>query len=367
MHFLRRLPAHIARVILAVVIASLTTGTGLALGTSAAFADDIDAISGGPSDGATEDGRTRFSYQMEPGQTIDDYYMVKNTGTTAQVLTVFGTDAYNADDGGYALLDTADAPADAGSWITFDGNARKLEVPLGPGESRVVSFTVSVPDNAGPGDHPAGIVISVASGSGQVLVDKRFATRLYVRVPGELQPILTVSSISGEYSPQWNPFTGSTTITATFKNAGNVALGAKAIVGVNTYFGIPVGAPANEDVAELLPGSTRTVSFTVEGIGQLGYLNAYVKAQPTVDDAALNPGVLTPTSRDTVVWAIPWWLVIVIAIALLVWVFLRIRRVRDERAAVAWIAYTEEQARIKAGEARVLEAAGAVGETDRPQ
>ncbi|MCA0216157.1 MAG: hypothetical protein LCH43_02250 [Actinobacteria bacterium] len=367
MHFLRSLPAAAARLILVLIVAVLTTGTGLAFGGTAASADDIDAISGGPSDGVIEDGRTRFSYQMEPGQVIDDYYMIKNTGTTAQVLTVFGTDAYNADDGGYALLDTADAPVDAGSWITFEGNVRKLQIPLGPGESRTVSFTVTVPDNAGPGDHPAGIVISVASGSGQVLVDKRFATRLYVRVPGELQPLLTVTSISGAYNPQWNPFTGTTTITATFKNAGNVALGADAIVGVNTFFGIPVGSPGTDEVTELLPGSTRTVSFTVEGIGQLGYLDAYVKAQPTVDDAALNPGVLTPTSRDTVVWAIPWWLVIVIAIALLVWVFLRIRRVRDERAAVAWIAYTEEQARLKAGEAPVLEAAGAVGETDRPQ
>ena len=362
MHFLRRLRAFAARLILVLIVAVLTAGTGLAVGAAAATADDIDAISGGPSDGEIEDGRTRFSYQMEAGQVIDDYYMIKNTGTTSQVLTVFGTDAYNADDGGYALLDTADAPVDAGSWITFEGNVRKLEIGLGPGESRIVSFTVTVPDNAGPGDHPAGIVISVASGSGQVLVDKRFATRLYVRVPGELQPLLTVTSITGAYNPQWNPFTGTTTVTATYKNAGNVALAADAIVGVNTFFGIPVGAPTTEEVTELLPGSTRTVSYTVEGIGQLGYLDAYVKAQPTVDDAALNPGVLTATSRDTVLWAIPWWLVAVVIVGAIVWVFLRVRRARDERAAIAWIAYTEEQARLKASEPAALEATGAAGD-----
>jgi hypothetical protein len=356
-----------ARLAIALLLALSAAAWSVVSTSPVAHAEDIDAISGSPSDGSGEDGRTRFSYQIGPGQGIEDYYMVKNTGTTAQVLKVFGTDAFNADDGGYALLDTAEAPTDAGGWITFEGNVRQLEIPLEPGQSKIVSFTVTVPDNAGPGDHPAGIVISVATGSGQVLVDKRFATRLYVRVPGDIQALLTITSISAAYQPQWNPFTGSATVTATFKNSGNVALGANAAIGVNTYFGIPLGEPNTEEVGELLPGSTRTISFTVDGIGQLGYLNAYVKAQPTVDRDALPTGTLTPTNRDAVLWAIPWWLVIVIAIALLVWVFLRIRRGRDEKAALAWIAYTEEQARIKAGEAKVLEAAGAVGETGRPQ
>lgn len=332
------------------LLVTATTLLAIALGASAsaAFADDIDAISGGPSNGTSEDSRTRFSYEVEPGQQVEDFYIVKNTGTTAQSLKLFATDAFNADDGAFALLDTADTPVDAGSWVLFEGNVRSLEIPLGPGESRIVSFTIDVPANAGPGDHPAGIVISSTSGSGEVLVDKRFATRLYVRVPGDLQPLMTITSISASYEPQLNPLNGSTIITATFKNSGNVALGAKAVIGVNTFFGIPLGSPQLQEVDELLPGSTRTISFTVDGIAQLGYLNAYVKAQPAVDQDAMRTDAIAQISRDTALIAVPWWLIILAVIAALVWLFLRIRRGRDERAAAAWIEYTEAEAQRKA-------------------
>jgi dihydroorotate dehydrogenase (fumarate) len=339
---LRRL---VAAVLVALVLAGVLVAASAA---TPARADDTDGISGSPATDSSADGRSRFSYQVAPGQQLTDDYIVRNTGTTPQVMKVFATDAYNTEDGSYGLLDT-DAPASgAGSWVSFDQGAKQIDIPLDPGASQVVPFTVNVPADAGPGDHAAGIVISVTSAEGQILVDRRVATRLYIRVPGDLQPRLTISSIAADYQGQVNPFDGSSAITFTVKNDGNVALGASMVAGVNTWFGIGTGAQSRQDLSEMLPGSTRTITMTVPGTGQWGYLNPYVSLQPTVDPDALNPGPLPQVNRDTVTFAVPWLLLIAVVIAAGVYLFIRIRRARDEKTARDWIAYTEAEARRKA-------------------
>ncbi len=334
----------------AALLVLLALAGGALVTAPAAYADDSDGISGAPASDGSTDGRSRFDYQVAPGQSLQDEYVVRNTGTTAQTMKVFSTDAYNADDGSFALLDTSATATDAGAWITFDQGATSLDIPLDPGASQVVPFTVTVPADAAPGDHAAGMLISTTSAQGQILVDRRVATRLYVRVPGDLQPSLTISSMSADFQPDVNPLSGTSTLTFTVKNNGNVALAATMIAGVNTYFGIGVGSQNRQDLAEMLPGSTRTITMVVSGVPQVGYLNPYISMQPTVDPNALNPGPLATVNRDTISFAVPWLLLVLILIAAGVWGFLRIRRVRDEKTARDWIAYTEAEARRKARE-----------------
>ena len=257
MHATHPTAPAVARLIVATAVGiALSLASVLAAGP--ALADDVDAISGTPSDGAGKDTRSSFSYELQAGQQITDYFLASNTGTTALTATVFSTDAFNSDDGGFALLDTAAAPTDVGGGVAFDG-AKKVEIPLQPGESKVVTFVLTVPADARPGDHPGGIVMSVQKGDGQVLVDRRVGTRLYVRVPGDLQPVLTVSSFTASYDGKWNPFDGTTNITATVKNTGNVALAGEALIGVKGPFGIPVGKASTDLVDELLPGGETTL------------------------------------------------------------------------------------------------------------
>ncbi|MEL4320234.1 hypothetical protein WJX64_14560 [Leifsonia sp. YIM 134122] len=326
---------------------------------SVSFADDTIGMAGAPITEAGTNGRTRFSYQMTPGQQVDDAYVVTNTGTVAQTFTVFATDAFNSEDGGYGLLDTGVTPTDAGSWVRFGGAAAPQSIPLEPGASQTVPFSVIAPADAAPGDHAAGLVVSAVSPDGQVVVDRRVGTRLYVRVPGELQPNLTISSITSSYAPSLNPLDGETTVTFTVKNAGNVALGANMVIGVKALFGIGTGDLVREELAEMLPRSTRTVSVVVPGVGQWGYLNPYVSMAPTVDPEALDPGPLTVVNRDTVLIAVPWILVILILLGLAVWLWMRFSRRRDEKNAKAWIEFTEAEARRKAAGGEELVDAGA--------
>ncbi|GAA2223929.1 DUF916 domain-containing protein [Herbiconiux moechotypicola] len=336
---------------LSALLAALTLAAGLSVATAPlpARADETNGISGSPSDENGGDGRSRFDYTVQPGQQLDDHYVVRNTGTTAQVMKVYATDAYNTEDGAYGLLETGVAPADAGAWVSF-GGAASVDIPLDPGASQVVPFTIAVPADAAPGDHAAGVVISTTSVESQILVDRRVATRLYVRVPGELQPALTISSIAADYDGRFNPLDGQVSITFTVQNSGNVALGANIVAGVNTYLGIGAGETSRQELAEMLPGSTRTITMVVNGIGQLGYLNPYVSLAPTVDENAMNPGPLDTVNRDTIAFAVPWLLLALFVLALGVFLFVRIRRARDEKTAREWIAYTEAEARRKARE-----------------
>jgi hypothetical protein len=341
-------PSSARRLVRTLLVVAATLLLGATCASGAAFADGSDGISGTPASETGADGRSRFSYQAAPGQTVTDNYEVRNTGTTAQVMRVFSTDAYNTADGSYGLLDTTAQPTDAGGWVAFADGATFVDVPLEAGASRLVPFALTVPADAAPGDHAAGIVISVTSPQGQILVDRRVATRLYVRVPGDLQPALTISSISSAYEAAASPLDGSTTVTFTVANKGNVALGATMVVGVNTYLGLAASDVVREELSEMLPRSTREITVEVPGVAQLGYLNPYVSMAPTVAEDAMNPGALTTVDRDTVTFAIPWWLVVVVALAGAVWLVARVRRGIDDKRAAVWIAHTEAEARRKA-------------------
>lgn len=311
----------------------------------AALADDSTiGIAGAPANDSGPDGRSRFSYQADPGQTVTDKFVVRNTGTTGQTVTVFGSDAYNTNDGAFALLDTGEASKDAGSWVTIGGQA-SVQVALAPSEQRVLEFTVAVPAAATPGDHAAGIVISAQSTEGQVKLDRRVATRMYVRVAGALQPNLTISSISAGQGVDANPFAGATDITVTLHNAGNVALGADVTARVTTWFGKSAGASAHEELAELLPGATREMTFRVPNVARLGYLQAGVTLQPRVATDAVDPGPLAVVERQTSLSGVPWLLLGVVVLGVGIVVLARWRRARLTRQAEEWVAYTRAEAR----------------------
>ena len=137
------------------------------------------------------------------------------------------------------------------TWVKFDGK-EQFKLTLKRGETRTVPFTVDMPSNATPGDHPAGVLASATS-SGQVKVDRRIANRMYVRVSGKLQPLLTVSSFSGTYHPSLNPLDGSITVSATITNSGNVALEGSSTLSTTTWFGINVGQTVRVEQPEILP------------------------------------------------------------------------------------------------------------------
>ena len=330
------------------VTLGLTVSLGVS-GASGAWAADSDGIAGAPSaGGGVDQSRSRFSYQVEPGQTLQDEYLVENTGTTVQAVTVYATDAFNADDGSFALLEGAATPADAGTWIAFDNGTNRIQVTLDPGARQVLPFTVTVPADATPGDHAGGVIVSALSPAGQVTVDRRVGIRLYVRVKGPLQPGLTISSIESSYQPSVNPFSGETTLKMSLTNNGNVSLSADTVSQVRGLFGIPLSGLVDQEISEMLPGSSRTVSIVIPGVGAWVYLNPHVSLAATVDEDALAAGVLPTGARNSDLFVVPWAFLLLVLVGGGTWLIVRFSRKRDATQAAAWIEYTEAEARRKA-------------------
>jgi len=348
---LRRFGALIAAAVLGLGGVVLTTGV--------ARAEDTVGIGISPADTKGKpDGRSRFTYQAKPGQTLTDHVRVTNTGSSKIEVTLYAADAYNDENGDFALADGSEKKTGASAWVTFDGRP-KLGLTLKRGESKTVPFTVTIPADAGPGDHPAGVIASAVT-SGQVTVERRIANRMYVRVSGDLQPILTITSFSGVYHSGLNPLDGSISVTATITNSGNVALEGATTLTASTWFGAAIGRTSRAELPEILPGSTTTVNYEITGVPQVGFASVRMLLQGGISGDAPDPGPLPVIQRDLLIAAIPWAIVAVLLLGGVVWLVLWLRRRREDRYAREWMAHTEAEAAARAAEADAQELAVAV-------
>jgi len=246
----------------------------------------------------------------------------------------------------FAAESTADKSTDAASWTAFDGKPQ-LKITLAHGESKVVTFTVTVPKNASPGDHAAGVLAS-ATTAGQVAVERRIADRMYVRVSGKLQPSLTISSFSSTYHGGINPLAGTISVAATITNNGNVALEGVTTLTATTWFGLSIGRLNRTDLAEILPGNTATVTYEVTGVAQVGFANVKMLLQSGIGGDAPDPGPLPVFQREAFVPAVPWVVLGVIALGVAVWLLLRWRGRRNARLALEWAEYQKAEAKKNA-------------------
>lgn len=302
------------------------------------------------------DGRSRFTFTADPGQSITDRVLVGNTGTERQDFTVFATDAFNGEDGSFSLLASADAPTSVGAWLRFDDGSDRVRFSLAPDEVRLLTFTIAVPADGTPGDHVGGLVASVVENGQQVNVDRRVATSIFARVSGELQPQLTITSYDATHEGDWwNPVGGSVKARYTVTNTGNVALAANLTNGASTWFGIPATGLQGGSIPVLLPGNTSTYETTIGGVGQWFYLDARTVLSPFVDSPDMTQQLsVTPVSRDAFTFAPPWTLLLLLALAAIVFVLLRWRRRRDEALAQQWVDYMEHAAASDANSAADL-------------
>ncbi|OJW02331.1 MAG: hypothetical protein BGO47_11440 [Microbacterium sp. 67-17] len=332
---------------------AVVAAVGILTPAGAARAEDTIGISARPAaaDG-TADTRTRFSYKVDPGQRVDDNFLVANTGSTPQNFTVIATDAFNDGEGDFALLGTEEASTSVGQWVKFENGTNRIEFSLEPGQSRLLPFTVELPADATPGDHAGGLVASVVTPGEQVNLDRRVGTRLYARVSGQLQPLLSISALNSEYlGDWWNPFSGTVRMYYTVTNTGNVALATNTSFGVDTWFGLQAAASNGDAIAELLPGGGRSVTVDVPGVPAWLYLAPWVELTPFVDSPqAENALTVDGSSRSGILIAVPWALVILAAIGVGIGLLLRWRRRRDEERAEEWLRYTEREVKRQAAE-----------------
>ena len=298
-----------------------------------------------PADTVHGAARPNFAYTLPPGGTLSDALVVTNKGDAPLALDVYAADGFLTPDGTLDVLGAGEESTALGAWVRVD----TPEIVLEPGAAAEVPFTLTVPDDAQPGDYAAGIVSSLlVENAAGVSVDRRLGSRVHLRVSGDLAPALAVTGLRVDYDAGGNPVApGAATVTFTVTNTGNARLAPTEQVQVAGLFGLGRARAAAVDVPELIPGASVQRSVRVDGVWPLVRttatiaLGGEVVALPGAAAADAAPPVPGVVATGTA-WAVPWALIgalaLVVALVALRVLAGRRRRVRHQRAVDAAVA-----------------------------
>jgi Bacterial protein of unknown function (DUF916) len=256
-------------------------------------------------------GRDYFIYTLPQGGQFGDRVAIANLSDTTATYAVYATDAVNTKDGSFSLLRDGDTPDGVGSWVELGATQYTVE----PGEQVIIPFSVTVPDDAAPGDHVGAIVAqkiddptNPGDGIG-VDVRVRIGARIYVRVDGPTNPSLSIESFDIVYDAPASPFSGSTAkVVYVLTNTGDIRLSPTADLNLAGLFGLGEQQLAQRQIPELLPGGSVTISESIQDVKPLGRLTADLSVR---DEAASVVATASLTE-----WAVPWLTLGVVALVL---------------------------------------------------
>lgn len=204
-----------------------------------------------PADADGPDGRISLRHVIEPGETARDAIAVTNQGTEASRFSVAAGDGITGSGGAFDV--SLDESSGSGTWISV-GGLDDGALTLDAGQTRVLPVELSVPADATPGDHPAGIVVGISTDVDGVTVTHRVGVRVHLRVAGDIAAALDVTEMGTSFTPSWVPFApGTLRVDFEVANTGNVRLGSTANV---EAAGLAGALPAGNryEIAEILPG-----------------------------------------------------------------------------------------------------------------
>lgn len=225
--------------------------------------------------------RPHLSFVADPGTIVEDAITIYNLGNVQLTFRVHGTDAFNDENGQFALLPGSETPTDVGTWVSFP----QEYITVMPGQQITMPVTLTIPADAAPGDHTGAVLASSeavsASPDGNVVnLDRRTGTRIYLRVNGPIEPALAVEQLETSYRTALNPLAGSVEVTYRIENRGNVRLSGTHRVSVAGPFGFGRKQVPAAEFPELLPGQGMTVVAVVDDVPALLAASTTVELEP---------------------------------------------------------------------------------------
>lgn len=319
-----RMPGALTRAALVALVAAVGLLIAGARPATAAGADAPWSVAPAANDFGS--GRQNYGYTINPGGQLTDAFVVTNHGTTPLDLAVYAADGFTNPKGQFDLLAGGGTSKTVGAWVHPD----RADVTVQAGASVEVSFTVTIPKDATPGDYLGGIVTSLTRTQADgTSVDRRAGIRVHLRVSGELTPRLAVENLRVDYSGKANLFgKRDATVTYTIRNTGNAILAGRQTVSLVSPFG-HAQAGKIADSPQLLPGETWKVSVPVHAVTPAPRLTATVTVVPLLTDMAGSIAPLPTVHGKGHTWTYAWLLplfVLLAAVAGLVTVLLRRRR-----------------------------------------
>ncbi|WP_432071659.1 WxL protein peptidoglycan domain-containing protein [Streptomyces wuyuanensis] len=262
--------------------------------------------------------RPYFYLSADPGTTLTDSVTVTNKTAAPLAFVLYAADAYNTErDGGFAVRTRQERQRGVGAWAKPDRT--RLTVPAR--SAVTVPYTLTVPEDAEPGDHPGALVAldeRVAAGPGgdvAVGIRRAVGARVHLRVNGPSVPALSVEDVRYTTDAPLVPGTGdsSALISYTLHNRGNVTLSPKVALRAEGLFGRTLLARDLTGVpGELLPRQRIRLTANWAGAPQLdwGEVTLTASARDARGSGAASflavpwtaAAVLAAAGAGTVVW-----------------------------------------------------------------
>ncbi|MCX4969188.1 DUF916 domain-containing protein [Streptomyces sp. NBC_00654] len=240
--------------------------------------------------------RPYFYLSADPGATLTDRVTVANKTDRPLTFRLYAADAYNtARDGGFAVRAQNEKQRSIGAWTKTDRD----RVTVKARGSVTLPVTITVPEDAEPGDHPGALVALDErvdpAGDGSVAVGIRQAVgaRIHLRVNGPTMPALSVDDVRIEHSRPLVPGTGKSraVISYTLRNRGNVTLDPRVALRAEGLFGRTLLARDLKRIpSELLPRQQVRLTETWAGAPQLewGEVRLTATARDTRESATAS-------------------------------------------------------------------------------
>lgn len=282
---------------------------------------------------------------VDPGQVLEEHLKVSNESDQPKTFYVYLRDFKAEGESGQARLISPGSEEGyfLASWI----NAPTEGIDFAPGEERVISYTISVPPETGPGGYYGAIVMGTEppklqgtnedKGAG-IAVAQQTASLILLRVKGDVFEEAKVREFNTNKRFYSTPF--DVNFTVRIENAGNVHVKPYGTIAITNILGKEVKLiRVNEKGGNILPGSTR--NFTDMGWSGANGFGRYKATLGLTYGASTDEGGQGKSSliAGLYFWIIPWKIIIPVFLTLfllsgLFFLFLRLYRNKAIRRAM---------------------------------
>lgn len=145
-----------------------------------------------------------FTLTLEPGESAALTVEIANHGDEPGDALTFAADLYTIPNGGFSARLHGEPISGPTEWLSYP----EQTVALGAGQAIQQSFAIAVPSDALPGEYLAGLVVQGATPThntdgGNLAVNQvqRRVVAVFVTVPGDLVPALSINGMDHEFTP----------------------------------------------------------------------------------------------------------------------------------------------------------------------
>jgi hypothetical protein len=238
-----------------------------------------------------------FDLSANPGDTITNEILVRNSGSSPVVITPEAEDFVADGEDGQITLTESKSTYSLASWIQLDGS----QITLNGGQQQRVKFVIRVPFNAEPGGHYASVYAHLSptnsnatSGSG---VGQKIGALVLLKVGGTAKEEASISQFA---TTKQSYQTGPVGFDLKVQNSGSVHIKPMGVIAITDMFGKKVGT-ITVDQKNILPGATRHFTAQWTDPPVFGKFNATILALYGADNKQVT--------ASTTFWIIPWKLI----------------------------------------------------------